>query len=569
LSNTSKSALAVIFITVFIDLVGFGIIIPLSPYLASKFGASALEIGLLLGVYSLMQVIFAPFWGRWSDRLGRRPIILFSLMGTGLAHLAFAFSKDFTMLLVARAVAGIFGANISTAMAYVADVTKNKDRSKGMGLVGAAFGLGFILGPLLGGLLSDLGSHFGSEPPFGMSFGAVFAGILCFLNTAWAFFVLPETHIAGKAQVRKSRWEMVSQFLSRPVVGPLLFIAFLFSFSMAQMEVSLFLFVKDRYLLTVSQASLSFALVGVVMAFTQGYLIRKILPRFGERKLILWGIVASGLALALVGFTHDLMILAVIVIFMSLGFGLRNPSLTGTISMSCNSEEQGSVMGVNQSLSALGRILGPPLGGWLYGTFGAESNFAIAGIFSLLGIPILMRLYDLIPDSTIKNQNFSDLVQEKIGPTQETSSSHKNPVPSGPIFVPERPRVTRAMPTTLEPEPESSVQKMAPKMENKVTKIGAFQFRNIFSQNVPYVLLDFRAEGSLPQYSRAVRTTPETMAEILQSRVTDKRYPVIFVCEDGETSQQQAEKAVEMGYINAVVLEGGTKSLDKTGYDPR
>src|SRR6185312_1090175 len=147
----NKNPLLVIFLTVFVDLVGFGIIIPLSPYLARQYGASAFEIGLMMAAYSLMQFIFSPFWGALSDRHGRRPILLMSIFATSLCHLLFYFSTTFWMLFVSRALAGLFSANISTASAFIADVTPAKDRSKNMGLIGAAFGLGFVFGPALGG----------------------------------------------------------------------------------------------------------------------------------------------------------------------------------------------------------------------------------------------------------------------------------------------------------------------------------------------------------------------------------------------------------------------------------
>ena len=183
-----KNALFVIFMTVFVDLVGFGIIIPLTPFLSRKLGATPFEIGALMTVYSLMQFLMSPFWGSLSDRLGRRPIILVSLLVSSLSHLGFAFSTTLVGLFLARMFAGIGGANISTAMAYIADVTDKKDRSKGMGLIGAAFGLGFVLGPFLGGFFGELGTHFGSEPPLGKSLAAVVASAICLFNFVIASF---------------------------------------------------------------------------------------------------------------------------------------------------------------------------------------------------------------------------------------------------------------------------------------------------------------------------------------------------------------------------------------------
>src|SRR6185312_15700921 len=185
--------LLIIFLTVFIDLVGFGIIIPMNPYLAEAFGASPFQVGLLMSVYSLMQFIFSPFWGQLSDRVGRRPVILISLLGGAASHLGFAFATSFWALVLARSLAGLFGGNLSAARAYIADITPEKDRSKGMGLIGAAFGIGFILGPLIGYVFGRVGVHLGTLPPLGESFPALIAAFICFSNFLFAYFALPES----------------------------------------------------------------------------------------------------------------------------------------------------------------------------------------------------------------------------------------------------------------------------------------------------------------------------------------------------------------------------------------
>ncbi|HEX4923760.1 MAG TPA: MFS transporter, partial [Bdellovibrionales bacterium] len=221
----NKPALFIIFLTVFIDLVGFGIIIPLSPYLATRFGATPFEVGMLMAIYSFMQFLFSPVWGRLSDRFGRRPIILISLFGTGLAHLVFAFSSQLWMLFVSRALAGVAGGNISTAMAYVADITGEKDRSKGMGLVGAAFGLGFILGPVIGGVLGEVGLKISEAPPFGAGFPALGAAALCLFNFLLGLRILAESLPPERRRVRHAngnRFEVITEYFRRPVIGPLL-----------------------------------------------------------------------------------------------------------------------------------------------------------------------------------------------------------------------------------------------------------------------------------------------------------------------------------------------------------
>lgn len=401
-----KSPLVVIFVTVFVDLVGFGIIIPLSPFLGTRFGADALEIGLLMAIYSLMQFLFSPVWGQLSDNWGRRPIILISLFGAAISHAMFAFSDTLTMLFIARGLAGLFGANISTAMAYIADVTDEKNRSKGMGIVGAAFGLGFVLGPFIGGMVGGLGKQLGAEPPLGESLAALAASAICLLNFIFALKVLKESHSPQSSRQRKPRLKLLRKYLSQPTVGRLMIVFFLSTFAMAHMEAALFLYVQDVFSWDLVKASLGFAYVGVVMVFTQGYLIRKIMPKYGERRLMLAGLCLSGLGLTGIGFSNSVFMLAFVVTLLGVGVGIANPSITGSISLLTNREEQGGTLGVNQSLSALARIIGPAIGGWVYRDVSITSPFLIAGGLSFLGLVLGSLVYDRIPQSgLVKNES--------------------------------------------------------------------------------------------------------------------------------------------------------------------
>ncbi len=583
-----RSPLTIIFLTVFIDLIGFGMIIPLNPYLAREYGASAFEAGLLLSVYSLMQILFSPVWGRWSDRIGRRPIILVSLVGTGLCHLSFAYSGSLWMLFVSRTLAGIFGANISTAMAYAADVTEDKNRSSAMGLVGAAIGLGFIFGPFFGGILGDIGLKMGEIPPLGHSFPALVAAALCIANAVFAYFRLPESLPVDKRAnlpVRTSKIKAAMEHFSRPVTGPLLLVTFLASFSMTQMEATLFFLVKDKFDLGLSSASYAFAYVGVVIAFTQGFLIRRLLPLAGERKLMVWGTAVSGVALGVVGFSPSILILAVIMTAMALGFGLRTPALNGSISMACSAREQGAVMGVNQSLQALGRVLGPPLGGWLYGAFGAETNFAIAGVFGLAGLIVIWRVYPGIPD-TFKEDAKKDsppppssttgMIDRNASRAFAESSKPLTPAPVAPVFGASSPPAAEVAsqpisPVVIQERPRSGRLPEPPKVEHirkedRITFISAFQFRSLFASNVGFLFFDLRPPGSAPQYSRAVQTTDEGVLAELAKRTTDKRAPLLILCEDGVISKIVANKIADEGFINVVVVDGGAKALNRTGH---
>jgi multidrug resistance protein len=376
-----KNPLIVIFITVFIDLVGFGMIIPLSPYLAQRFGADALQVGLLMASYSAFQFLFSPFWGRLSDRIGRRPVLLISLLGASLAHSLFAFADTLWVLYLARSLAGLFGANISTAMAYIADVTNEKDRSKGMGLIGAAFGLGFVLGPTLGGLLAGVSD---SAPAFG-------ASIICFANFLLATLVLPES-LTNKSQVRErvSRFFTLILHLRSRDVGLLLIAGFAMNFSMANMEASLFLLMKDRFSWDMQTASFAFAYVGVMIAFTQGFLVRKLIPKFGEQKLLFIGPILFSTGMLLIGVAPSVLVMAAAMTTLALGSGLFNPSLLGTISVRSDRTRQGEVMGVSQSMAALARIFGPPAGGYFYKSVSMGAPFFFASMVGLYGFLLIL-----------------------------------------------------------------------------------------------------------------------------------------------------------------------------------
>lgn len=389
----SRSPLGVIFLTVFIDLVGFGIIIPLSPYLARQFSATPFEIGLLLSIYSVMQFIFSPFWGRLSDRIGRRPVILVSVLGGFASYLLFAFSTTLTLLFVARGLAGLFGGNISTAHAYIADVTKPEERSKGMGLLGAAFGLGFIFGPLIGAGLGILGESFGSAPPFGLSFAAVGAAALCLVNFVLASFILPESlppEVRAKPKPRAHRFKALFAHLARPIAGPLMIVFFLSGLAMAQMEAMLFPYMADAYGWDLRLSSYGFAYIGVLMVLTQGVLVRRFMPKLGERKTLAIGLACFAFTLAAIPFSKPMALLGLVMTVLAIGNGLMRPPNLGLISLATPPEIQGEVMGVTNSLASLGRILGPVIGGVLYERVSHGAPFVFAGFLTAMALVLAL-----------------------------------------------------------------------------------------------------------------------------------------------------------------------------------
>lgn len=491
-----KSPLFIIFMTVLIDLVGFGIIIPLSPYLAREYGASGLEIGMLQAIYSLAQFIFSPVWGGLSDRFGRRPIILISVLGTSLAHLLFALSPTVAWLMVARFLAGFFGANISAASAAIADLTNEHDRSKNMGLIGAAFGLGFILGPVIGGLL---GPHF----------AAYGASLICALNFVSALFFLKETKTTqSKPAARKNRFVRIVETLKKPTVSSLMIAFLMSSLAMTHMESMLFLYVNDLLGWDARTASFAFAFVGIMIAFTQGFLIRKLIPRFGERKLLMVGLLFLSIGIAGIGFSHTVVGLAVFNIFIALGIGIFNPSSIGSISILTGKDLQGETLGVNQSLAALGRIIGPIMGGYFYQSLGRHSPFFVGGALAFVGFLSLWPVYRRLPEpGRIRKQ-------------------HK--------YNFDRP--------------------------DDVLMIAEFQFNNLIHSPAAFAFFDLRDKPS-KVFSKAQMVAAKDLLTQVEKMVPTPEYPILIICEDGRISLRMGRQLAKRGYKNVTVLSGGVESI--------
>ena len=356
-----RSPLVVIFTTVFIDLVGFGIVIPVLPFYAegTRFNATPRTVGLLFASYSIMQLIFAPVLGRLSDKYGRRPVLLISIIGTGIGFLILGFATTLWMLFLGRMLDGITGGNISTAQAYIADITTKEDRAKGMGLVGAAFGLGFIFGPAIGGILS----RWGVEVPF------LFAAGLCFANALLLYFTLPETvtpdHPARVSASRGRGWSQLIEALKQPRLGFVLIIYFLFIVAFSIMTTSFSLYAMFRFGYDAQHTGYLFAYVGLIAVIIQGLLIGKLVQRFGELPLVIVGALffaGSLFAVPFVGpMTGGLLALLIGGGIFSMGNSLSGPALTSLASKSAGPADQGSVLGVTQSVASLARAVGPSI----------------------------------------------------------------------------------------------------------------------------------------------------------------------------------------------------------------
>lgn len=355
-----RSPLLVIFITVFIDLVGFGIVIPVLPFYAegTKFGATPTQVGFLFASYSIMQLVFAPVLGRLSDKHGRRPVLLVSLLGTALGFFILGFATTLWMLFVGRIIDGISGGNISTAQAYIADVTTKENRAKGMGLIGAAFGLGFVFGPAIGGILS----RWGINVPF------LFAGGLALANTVLLYFALPETvtpdHPARVSAASGRGWQQLVAALRQPALAAVLTIYFLMIVAFSMMTASFSLFMMFRLGYDAFHTGWIFAFVGVISATIQGGFIGRLVKSFGEPLLVIVGSLLFTASLVVVPFVRPatgLITFLVIGAATSIGQALTAPTLASLGSKSASAAEQGSVLGVMQSVSSLARAVGPSL----------------------------------------------------------------------------------------------------------------------------------------------------------------------------------------------------------------
>ncbi|HTP07868.1 MAG TPA: MFS transporter, partial [Anaerolineae bacterium] len=325
-----KSPLLPIFLIVFIDLLGFGLILPLLPFYAESFGASELTVGLLLASYSLMQFIGAPVLGRLSDRYGRRPILLISQLGTFIGFMILGFATTLWMLFLSRIIDGISGANLSTAQAYIADVTDEKNRAKNFGLIGAAFGLGFIIGPAVGGFLSQFGYH---VPAF-------FAAGLSLLTMILTFFMLPEPERKSNSR-REFSFKALKQAFGHPTIGILLTMVFTFGLAFAMFQTSFALFASARFGFNVQQTALVLTYVGILSVIMQLVVVKRVVKRLGENRSIVVTLAALALGLVLMAAVQNPWMLIVVMPILSFGGGVTSPVLTSLISKSVDRAEVG------------------------------------------------------------------------------------------------------------------------------------------------------------------------------------------------------------------------------------
>jgi MFS family permease len=389
-----RGARLTVFLAILLDLIGFGMILPLLPFYAQAFHASRITIGLIFASYSLAQLLFAPWLGRLSDRFGRRPLMLASIAGGAAAHLLFATAGSVAMLLVARSLAGVAAANYGIAQAYLADVTPPARRSQAMGLVGAAFGLGFVIGPALGGLLSR----------FGMAAVPYSAAALSAVNLLIALVALPESLPPAARSLARGR-TLFGLGETRRVwhdvrLRNLMLLAFLVMFCFSIMEATLALFCQASFGFGPRAVSALFTYVGVLLVVVQGGLMGPLSRRFGDRRLILAGIALMALGLALLPVPPRAAWLLATLALLAIGSGLHNPSLLALLSRLSGEGAQGETIGVSRSCGALARVAGPVAGTWIFELGGASWPFWSAGGLMVVALLIAEDLLRRVPDTT-------------------------------------------------------------------------------------------------------------------------------------------------------------------------
>ena len=382
--TVSKQALIFIYATIFLDLLGMGILIPVIPFLVAQFDQTALAVGLLALSYAAAQFMAAPGLGKLSDRYGRRPVLLISVLGTGLCHVLFGVANTLWLLFAARLLDGFTGGNISVAQAYIADVSSDKNRARNFGLIGATFGLGLIVGPAFGGWLSQ----------FSVQTPAFVAAALSLLAAAFGFFILPESLPIEKRQIKPialsdlNPLSRVGSALQLPLLRKFLLANFTFNFAFSGLNTNIALFTFARFGFGPEQNGGLFAYLGLIAAINQGLIIGVLANRFKEEKLAIAGLCSMAVGYIGLAWSPNLWSLYLALAFTAVGGGITIPTLTSLISKQASLHQQGATLGASQALNSLALIVGPVWAGLTFDVFGTGAPYWTGAI--CLGIAALL-----------------------------------------------------------------------------------------------------------------------------------------------------------------------------------
>ncbi len=379
----NRTALVIVFFTIFIDLMGFGILIPLLPTFASKqLGISDFGIGIIVAIFSLMQFLFNPLLGKLSDKIGRKPLITTTLLMTATSYIIFSFADSFMILLISRMLAGIGGSNIAVAQAYIADVTSKEERAKGMALIGVAFGLGFVFGPLIGALMAKFGYDIAG-------LGSATFSVLAFL---FAIFFLPESNLKKSNDVRISLKLIDIKYISKVLkiqrVGLLITLFFIIIFSIANLYGTFALLGYKHFNFTDQQNGFLYGIMGAVGVLVQGFFVKLAGGKINERKLVLWGTTLMMFGLGAIPYGYNFFGVAIVVTILSIGTGILQPTILSLVSKLSSENEQGAILGINQSLASLARVLGPLWGGFSFNYLGYYTPFLTGAFFTFVTLAL-------------------------------------------------------------------------------------------------------------------------------------------------------------------------------------
>ncbi|HMK73042.1 MAG TPA: MFS transporter [Myxococcaceae bacterium] len=386
-----RSPLLPIFLIVVVDVLGLTIILPLLPFYAQSLGASATQVGLLISVFSLCSLFSGPLLGRLSDRMGRKPLLVLSQVGTLTGFLVLAGAQTLWVAFLGRIIDGLTAGNLSLAQAYIADVTEPKNRSRAFALIGIAFGLGFLVGPAVSGFLSQYGYPVPILTAAGLSLTSILA--TTFLLPGGTPHAAADDPGPGGRRLSLLAWGQYVQYFRRPGLGPLLWQFFCFTFAFASFTAGLALFCERRLFwhgkpFGPEQVGYVFAYAGLLGVILQGGFIGRLVHRFGETALVTSGFVAATVGYAILAVTFGIPLLLLAGTISSFGNGVLRPTLTSLITQQVNRTEQGVVLGLNQSLLSTSQILGPALAGWLIDRGQLSLWAALAGAVTLLGLAI-------------------------------------------------------------------------------------------------------------------------------------------------------------------------------------
>lgn len=404
--------LITLFLIVFIDLLGFSIILPLLPFYAETFGASPAQIGFLVASYAAAQLVGAPLLGRLSDRFGRKPVLLISLGGTFIGFLILGFANSLWMLFVSRVIDGFTGGNISVAQAYITDLTNENNRAKGLGLLGAAFGLGFIIGPAVGGILSVYGFAVPAFVAAGFSMVSIL-GVLFFLTES----LTPEARVDLEKQARQSfSIRTLWQAINRPRVGPILHVRFFYGLAFAIFQTIFPLYALYRFDLDARNTGFILTYVGILVVFVQGFLVGWLASRFDENRLIFLTTVIMGISLFAWALAPSVAALLVILAPLAFAAGILNTLLNSTLSKAVYTEEVGGTLGLSASLESLTRVISPSFGGYLLGSIGAWAPGIAGGAIMIWTVSYAWRRMVRKPDPPLPPRDY-----DKIYGSSETA----------------------------------------------------------------------------------------------------------------------------------------------------